>query len=106
MKQGMTIQDAAKEIMRQSQAKADYLVNTANLHMETCDGIPILRLLDESGVDRVEPLDILPTAHRQMGDYLGIPRKYYDRMPGAGAAHDPHHRRPGQGVSQQPLPAH
>ena len=80
MKQGMTIQDAAKEIMRQSQAKADYLVNTANLHMETCDGIPILRLLDESGVDRVEPLDILPTAHRQMGDYLGIPRKYYDRM--------------------------
>lgn len=25
MKRGMTIQDAAKEIMRQSQAKADYL---------------------------------------------------------------------------------
>ena len=42
MKQGMTIQDAAKEIMRQSQAKADYLVNTANLHMETCDGISIV----------------------------------------------------------------
>ncbi|RAZ93875.1 DUF932 domain-containing protein, partial [Klebsiella oxytoca] len=62
----MTIQQAAAEIMRQSQAKADYLVNTANLHMETCDGIPILRLLDESGVDRVEPLDILTTAHRQM----------------------------------------
>ena len=80
MKQGMTIQDAAKEIMRQSKAKADYLVNTANLHMETCDGAPALRLLDESGIDRVEPLDILPTAHRQMGDYLNIPRKYYDRM--------------------------
>ena len=80
MKQGMTIQDAAKEIMRQSQAKADYLVNTANLHMETCDGIPILRLLDESGVDRVEPLDILTTAHRQMSAYLNIPWKYYERM--------------------------
>ena len=80
MKQGMTIQDAVKEIMRQSQAKADYLVNTANLHMETCDGIPALRLLDETGVDRVEPLDILPTAHRQMGAYLNIPWKYYDRM--------------------------
>ena len=36
MKQGMTIQEAAKEIMRQSQAKADYLVSTSNLHMETC----------------------------------------------------------------------
>ena len=80
MKQGMTIQQAAAEIIRQSQAKADYLVNTANLHMETCDGTPTLRLLDGTGVDRVEPLDILPTAHRQMGDYLSIPRKYYDRM--------------------------
>lgn len=79
MKQGMTIQQAAAEIMRQSQAKADYLVNTENLHMETCDGVPTLRLLDGE-IDRMEPLDILPTAHRQMGDYLGIPRKYYDRM--------------------------
>jgi len=79
MKQGMTIQQAAAEIMRQSQAKADYLVNTENLHMETCDGVPTLRLLDGE-IDRIEPLDILPTAHRQMGDYLGIPRKYYDRM--------------------------
>ena len=34
----MTIQQAAAEIMRQSEAKADYLVNTENLHMETCDG--------------------------------------------------------------------
>ena len=80
MKQGMTIQQAAAEIMRQSEAKADYLVNTENLHMETCDGIPVLRLLDESGTDRVEPLDILPTAHRQMSAYLNIPWKYYDRM--------------------------
>ena len=77
---GMTIQDTAKEIMRQSEAKADYLVNTGNLHMETCDGTPTLRLLGEDGLDRVEPLDILPTAHRQLGDYLNIPRKYYDRM--------------------------
>ena len=80
MKQGMTIQDTLKEIMRQSTAKADYMVNTQNMHLETCDGAPVLRLLDNSGVDRVEPLDILPTAHRQMGDYLGIPRKYYERM--------------------------
>lgn len=80
MKKGMTIQAAAAEILRQSKAKADYLVNTEHLHMETCDGVPTLRLLDGSGQDRVEPLDILPTAHRQMGDYLNIPRKYYDRM--------------------------
>ncbi|MCI9588874.1 MAG: DUF932 domain-containing protein [Oscillospiraceae bacterium] len=80
MKKGITIQEAAKEIMRQSQAKADYLVNAVNLHMETCDGAPALRLLDNSGIDRVEPLDILTTAHRQMGSYLNIPWKYYERM--------------------------
>lgn len=80
MKKGMMIQAAAAEIIRQSKAKADYLVNTEHLHMETCDGAPTLRLLDGTGQDRVEPLDILPTAHRQMGDYLNIPRKYYDRM--------------------------
>lgn len=80
MKKGMTIQETLKEIMRQSAAKTDYMVNTQNMHLETCDGVPVLRLLDKSGLDRVEPLDMMPTAHRQMGDYLNIPRKYYDRM--------------------------
>lgn len=62
MKKGMTIQEAAAEIMRQSEAKTDYLVNTQHLHMETCDGVPTLRLLDAGGVDRVEPLDMLTEA--------------------------------------------
>ena len=69
MKQGLTIQEMATEILRQSEAKSDYHVNTQNLHMETCDGTPVLRLI-EGGVDQVEPLDILPTAHHQLGDYL------------------------------------
>lgn len=34
MKAGLTIQEMSAEILRQSQAKADYLVNTANLRME------------------------------------------------------------------------
>lgn len=76
----MTIQEALKEIMRQSTAKADYMVSTPSMHFETCDGTPVLRLLDGNGLDRVEPLDIMPTAHRQIGDFLNIPRKYYDRM--------------------------
>lgn len=51
----MTIQDTLKEIIRQNAAKADYMVNTRNMHLETCDGVPVLRLLDSSGQDRVEP---------------------------------------------------
>lgn len=70
----------AREILRQSKAKQDYAVNTANMHMETSGSAPVLRLLGDDGVDRVEPLDIQQTAHRQIGAYLGIPQKYYEKM--------------------------
>lgn len=79
MKQGLTIQAMAQEILRQSQAKQDYLVSTQSLFMDASGSAPVLRLLD-GGTDQVEPLDIQTTAHRQMGTYLNIPRKYYDRM--------------------------
>ena len=46
MKQGLTIQEMSKEILRQSQAKTDYLVNTANLRMEAYGGEPMSRVLD------------------------------------------------------------
>lgn len=80
MKAGRTIRELAQEILRQSKAKQDYAVNTANMHMETSGQAPVLRLVDNTGVDRVEPLDIQQTAHRQLGAYLGIPQKYYDKM--------------------------
>ena len=74
MKAGRTIQEMAREILRQSEAKQDYSVNTANILMEAGGGAPMLRLLDNTGIDRVEPLDIQQTAHRQLGTYLGIPQ--------------------------------
>ena len=80
MKPGRTIQEIGAEILRQSQAKEDYLVNTNSIVMEDWDGKPMLHLRGENGMDLVKPLEIQQTAHRQIGDYLGIPRKYYDRM--------------------------
>lgn len=80
MKTGRSIQDTYREIMRQTNAKADYLVNTSRIVMETCDREPMLRVTDNEGVDLVEPMDIRPTAHVQIGNYLSIPKKYYDRM--------------------------
>ena len=80
MKTGRTIQEIGAEIMRQSQAKEDYLVNTNSIVMEDWDGKPMLHLRGGDGLDLIEPLEIQQTAHRQIGDYLGIPRKYYDRM--------------------------
>jgi len=80
VKAGRSIRELAQEILRQSKAKQDYAVNTANMHMETSGQVPVLRLVDNTGVDRVEPMDIQQTAHRQLGAYLGIPQKYYDKM--------------------------
>lgn len=80
MKTGLSVQDMCREIMRQSQMKADYLVNTTSLVMEPFDGKPMLHVLGEDGTDRIEPVFMRQTAHQQLGTYLDIPRKYYDRM--------------------------
>lgn len=42
MKAGLTIQEMSKEILRQAQAKTDYLVNTANLRIEPWGNEPNL----------------------------------------------------------------
>lgn len=80
MKAGRSLQELAAEIERQNNAKADYLVKTTCLRMEPYDGAPYLHVLDKQGQELVEPLDIRQNAHEQIGTYLNIPRKYYERM--------------------------
>ena len=80
MKSGRSIQDVSREILRQQEAKADYLVATDRLHMDTYGDSPVIRVLDRKGIDQIEPLEIQQTAHQQIGTYLDIPSKYYDRM--------------------------
>lgn len=80
MKSGLTIEQLAAEILRQKDAKEDYLVNTRSLRMEPCGEDVLLRILDGDSVDRIEPLDIGPNAHRQIGTQLSIPSKYYEKM--------------------------
>jgi len=80
MKAGMTIQEMSVEVLRQSKAKEDYLVDTRRLEMETYDASIVMRMLGDDGFDVIEPLDIRSIAHKQIGTYLNIPVKYYDRM--------------------------
>ena len=77
MKTGLTIQQMAQELLRQSKAKQDYLVNTGSLSLSVTTDAPQLRVT-ENGLDKIAPLDIRQTAHRQLGTYLGIPQKYYE----------------------------
>ena len=79
MKTGLTIQQMAQELLRQSKAKQDYLVNTGSLSLSVASDVPQLRVTEE-GTDKIAPLDIRQTAHRQLGTYLGIPQKYYELM--------------------------
>ena len=80
MKSGLTIQELAAEILRQKEFKEDYIVSTRRLQMENFGSDVVLRILDENASDRIEPLDIGPNAHRQIGRYLYIPVKYYEKM--------------------------
>ena len=49
MKSGRSIQDVSREILRQQEAKADYLVATDRLHMDTWGDSPVIRVLDREG---------------------------------------------------------
>ncbi len=78
MKTGLSLQDMAKELDRQQNAKRDLLVDSKAIAMDIVDDRPALKLLRQ-----VEPAGILGVndiAHRQIGGHLKIPATYYDRM--------------------------
>lgn len=79
MKEGLSLQEMAAEIERQSRLKEDYLVDTRNLHMEPFGSQVYLHMYDK-GSDVLEPLEVNQIAHRQLGTHLKIPAAYYDRM--------------------------
>ena len=80
MKAGTTITEMAAEVMRQSNVKADYVVDTRRLEMEAFGSGVVMKMLGDDGGDMVEPMDIRQIAHRQIGTQLKIPADYYDRM--------------------------
>ena len=74
MKQGKTLQELAREIARQNEAKQDFLVDTRQLIMKVHDDQPPTLEF----TDRVfNTNDII---HDQIGTKLGIPARYYDKM--------------------------
>lgn len=79
MKAGLSLEEMAAEITKQSRMKEDYLVDTRSLQMEPHNGQAYLHMFD--GKDEpVAPMQVGPIAHRQIGNHLGIPAPYYDRM--------------------------
>ena len=76
MKQGRTLEELATEIIRQAQSKSDFMADTRRLVVK-------LEMPDETPHLDVHSKGVFPIgqhAHRQIGERLGIPAKYYDRM--------------------------
>ena len=85
MKQGKSLSELATELERQHKTKRDFITDTRELEL-----VPRLSS-QENGEQTSEhlrlqkggaSLDFTPTkhTHRQIGTFLNIPAKYYDRM--------------------------
>ena len=79
MKFGKTLTQLAMELERQQNAKHDYLVSTANMVMDpVSDGMTLS--LENTSTNQTTILKLNEIAHDQIGSYLGIPAKYYNKM--------------------------
>ena len=79
MKFGRTIQDLAAELDRREKVKKDYLVDTRLMTMDASENLTQLSIRnDKTGETLI--LGVNEVAHDQIGDRLGIPDRYYDKM--------------------------
>lgn len=85
MYQGKSLEELAREITRQSEAKRDFVGSTGDMRMN------VERQMDGPGTPATTPallmnlgdgdqFPIQDHAHAQIGSRLNIPKKYYDRM--------------------------
>lgn len=74
MKQGRTLMELASELERQSQAKYDPTVKADSLRLS--DDSNELELIN----GETKRFSLAPLAHEQLGDRVGIPRKYYQKL--------------------------
>jgi hypothetical protein len=88
MKQGMNgIQALAAEIARQHETKEDFRADTRTVEMragttwqEVAEGETASPAKLSLAIGTEAPLPMTKTFHRQLGDRIGVPAKYYDRM--------------------------
>lgn len=78
MKQGKSLEELAREITRQAEAKRDYVAPAKKLQMLP-DATMEVSYADQGGTSGRE-LAVDNLAHRQVGQWAGIHAKYYDKM--------------------------
>lgn len=76
---GKTLQELAIELDRQNTVKKDYLLDTRNLIMDADDSGASLTMVNDAAHTSTI-LGINSIAHYQIGQALGIPTRYYEKM--------------------------
>ena len=79
MKFGRTLTELAVELDRQANAKRDYLLDTRNMKMDASDNTEMISITNDK-TGEVLMFGVNEIAHNQIGQNLGIPAKYYDKM--------------------------
>lgn len=77
MKKGRSLQELAREIERQNESKRDLLVSTESMELIGDEGH---RMALNVGGNTIEQFGVNDVAHYQIGQHLGIPVKYYEKM--------------------------
>ena len=75
MKSGMSLQELAGEVVRQKDAKQDFVGPTNMMSMESTENGDLSIWLKDNG-----EFGVMRHAHRQIGTHTSIPARYYDRM--------------------------
>lgn len=78
MRNGKSLVELASEIQRQADLRKDFIVPTGKMEMvvPNVEGKPGAPELD----CEVDTFAINDLTHRQIGEHVGVPAKYYDRM--------------------------
>lgn len=80
MKQGMTLEELAQDVKSQAERRDDLVVDTRDLIMLNGAELSIPAVGETGfGADRTE-YAVSEIAHRQIGERLGIPARFYDRL--------------------------
>ena len=79
MKQGRTIFDLAEELERQRKNRKDFVADTRKLAVKTKEGQSLLQVVLPEGAEEFVVSELM---HRQLGERLQIPQKYYQKMRG------------------------
>ena len=77
MKEGRNLENLVSELLRQAEAKRDFLTPANRLEFSSKGSAPALHL---DWPERGTTGPLLDTGHQQLAERLEIPKSYYDRM--------------------------